>query len=61
MSIACRTLLASLLLLVPIATAAEPKPLNPSQAKADPKDSTLWYDIQLLPIEGQGWQENKSD
>ncbi len=61
MSIAYRTLLASLLLIVPTAIAAEPKPLNPSQAKPDPKDATLWYDIQLLPIEGQGWQETQSD
>ncbi len=49
------------LLVAPVAKPDELKPLDTSQAKSDPTDSRLWYDIQLLPIEGQGWTETKSD
>jgi lysophospholipase L1-like esterase len=31
--------------------------LDPAQAKADPKEPILWYDIQPLGIEGKGWAE----
>ncbi len=41
--------------------ASEPQPLAPSLAQRDEQNATLWYDIQLLPIEGQGWKETKSD
>ncbi|MBX3412626.1 MAG: SGNH/GDSL hydrolase family protein [Pirellulales bacterium] len=53
-------LLMLLILLVPPATAAEIPPLDPSRATRDEKSSTLWYDLKLLPIEGQGWSETKS-
>jgi lysophospholipase L1-like esterase len=56
-----RPLLISALLIVPLATAAaELEPIAESLAKADEKGSTLWYDIKLLAIEGQGWKETKS-
>jgi hypothetical protein len=49
-----------LVLLVGVAievVAEETKPLDPAKAKADADGSTLWYDVQLLTIEGQGWQD----
>ena len=49
------------LFLVPLITLAETRSLDPSQAKSDPTNATLWYDCQLLPIEGQGWTETASD
>ena len=62
MTIARATSLALLLLVAPVAKPAEPKKLDASRAKTDTKDSTLlWCDVQLLPIEGQGWRETKSD
>lgn len=33
--------------------------IDPSQAKSD-KTSTLWYDINLLDVEGKGWKETKA-
>lgn len=33
-----------------------PEAIDPAQAKAQPDDATtLWYDLQLLDVEGQGW------
>lgn len=43
-----------------LATADEPKPIDTSLATPDAKVERLWYDIQLLPIEGQGWSETKA-
>ncbi|QDV38437.1 SGNH/GDSL hydrolase family protein [Tautonia plasticadhaerens] len=34
--------------------------IDPSLARTDPGDSTRWYDIQLLGIEGQGWDDTKA-
>lgn len=41
--------------------ADQPQPLAAAQAKPDADDaSLLWYDVQLLTIEGQGWSDVKS-
>jgi hypothetical protein len=34
--------------------------LNPSLAKSAPNDSTLWYDIRHLELEGKGWRDTKA-
>ena len=34
--------------------------IAPSQAKADPNGSVLWYDLMLLDIEGKGWEDTKA-
>src|SRR5690606_2516891 len=44
------------LILAPASSSAEP--LNPSQARRE--DKTLWYDIRLLGLEGQGWTQTKA-
>lgn len=44
-----------------IANAQNNETIDPAQAKVDGDGKTLWYDIQLLPIEGQGWSDTKSD
>lgn len=49
------------LLSVPLLTTAEPQRLEPSQATRDEEKPILWYDVQLLPIEGQGWTQTKAD
>lgn len=51
-------LLLSLFLLPAFAVAQEAIPA--SQGKPDPKNPTVWYDVRLLDIEGQGWKETKS-
>ena len=33
--------------------------IDPAKATADPKDPILWYDIRLLGVEGQGWNQTK--
>jgi GDSL-like Lipase/Acylhydrolase family/N-terminus of Esterase_SGNH_hydro-type len=53
-------LLVGLLFVADAALTAELKPLAESAAKEDEKGSTLWYDVRLLPIEGQGWKDTKS-
>src|SRR5262245_9727098 len=34
--------------------------IDPAKAKPDEKAGLLWYDIRLLGVEGQGWQETKA-
>jgi hypothetical protein len=34
--------------------------IDPSRAKADPKDPVLWYDVLLLDLEGKGWKETRA-
>mgnify|MGYP002622655452 CR=1 FL=1 len=51
---------AIVLLLVVPAAAADLKPLDPSVAQAGENDERLWYDIQLLTIEGQGFADTKA-
>ena len=34
--------------------------IDPTRAKADPDGSTLWYDLRLLDVEGQGWKDTKA-
>ena len=34
--------------------------IDPSRATRESGDSTLWYDIRLLGVEGQGWTETKA-
>lgn len=59
--------LPALLLLAPLALADAPaRPpagsgaIDPAQARTDPKDGTLWYDVRLLGVEGQGWSDVKA-
>ncbi len=61
MRIARTSLIAVLLLASHVALAEETKPLDPNLAKADATESILWYDAQHLPIEGQGFEDTKSD
>ncbi|MBY0528441.1 MAG: SMP-30/gluconolactonase/LRE family protein [Gemmataceae bacterium] len=42
------------------AVRADAQALDPAQAKADPKEAILWYDVRGLGIEGQGWTEIKA-
>jgi hypothetical protein len=44
-----------LLVLSSNALAVDPAPLDPQTATADAKSPILWYDLQALPIEGQGF------
>jgi len=48
-----------ILSLLAVANAIAETPLSESQAKVE--GSTAWYDIQLLPIEGQGWSDTAAD
>lgn len=62
MRAACLPLLFGLALLLLAAShipAAE-EVLDPAQARADPKEPILWYDIRHLGVEGKGWQETKA-
>ncbi|HXT58527.1 MAG TPA: SGNH/GDSL hydrolase N-terminal domain-containing protein, partial [Pirellulales bacterium] len=34
--------------------------LDPAQAKSSADGAVLWYDLQSLPIEGQGWSDTKA-
>jgi hypothetical protein len=34
--------------------------IDPGQAKVDPKDPILWYDVRLLGVEGQGWKDTQA-
>lgn len=45
--------------LVPPPVAAQ-EVIDPSRSRTDPGDSTRWYDIQLLGVEGQGWDDTKA-
>src|SRR5262249_54736864 len=40
--------------------AGAPEVIDPAQAKADPDQAVLWYDVRLLGVEGQGWADTKS-
>lgn len=46
-----------LLIVVPVGAA---EVIDPAKAKSDPKDPILWYDVRLLGVEGQGWQDTKA-
>src|SRR4051812_32864779 len=50
--------LLALLLVGPMAVAAEA--IDSKMGKEDPKEPLLWYDVRLLGVEGQGWQETKA-
>ena len=39
--------------------ALQAQPLDPGQARLDTSEQTLWYDAQLLTLEGQGWTETR--
>lgn len=49
-----------LLLAAPVA-AGDGTAIDPGKAKPDEKGKILWYDAQLLPIQGQGWDDTKED
>ncbi len=34
------------------------EPIDPGEATRAEGDSTLWYDVRLVGVEGQGWSEN---
>jgi hypothetical protein len=54
-----RTLWLGLLVLAPaFVNADDSTPLGKDQAKVE--GPTAWYDIQLMPIEGQGWTETSA-
>ena len=36
------------------------EPIDPSLGKAAPNDSTVWYDIRLAGLEGQGWSDTEA-
>lgn len=57
-----RLLLAVVLLLCVSASlsAEESRAIAPEKASSSDDSSTLWYDIQLLDVEGQGWDETKA-
>ncbi len=61
MSIFRSVLLAYVLLFPCVVVAEEGKVIDAGLATLDEKQGTLWYDIQLLPVEGQGWQDTKAD
>lgn len=37
--------------------ADEIKPIDPGMATSEPENSTLWYNVNLLTIEGRGWDD----
>jgi hypothetical protein len=39
---------------------ASEEALDPAKARKDTKDAVLWYDAQLLPLEGKGWTDTKA-
>lgn len=45
------------LAVVPVVSAAE---AEPAKAKANPDDTTVWYDCKDLVVEGRGWTDTKS-
>src|SRR5947208_12653181 len=51
---------ASLIVLLLAQAAHAVEIIDPAQAKADPKEPILWYDVRLLGVEGQGWRETKA-
>jgi hypothetical protein len=36
------------------------EPIDPARARRDDGDPTLWYDVQLVGVEGRGWDDTKS-
>jgi len=36
------------------------QPLDPAQGQADPKNELIWYDGELLGVEGRGWDDTES-
>lgn len=57
-AVALVVLLASLRVHDAAALAAEP--IDPVQARRDDGDPTLWYDVQLVGVEGRGWDDTQS-
>lgn len=60
MSFTRPAVLACLLLTASTAAGEKQTPIDASLATPDAKNEILWYDIQHLPIEGQGWSETKA-
>ncbi|MGC1273630.1 MAG: SGNH/GDSL hydrolase family protein [Planctomycetaceae bacterium] len=40
--------------------AAASEPIDPAKAVRDEKGKILWYDLQLLDVEGRGWTDTKA-
>lgn len=53
------TLFTGIIILL-LVNASSAEPIDPQQAKTEADDPTLWYDIRLLGVEGQGWQDTKA-
>jgi lysophospholipase L1-like esterase len=47
------------IVIVPL-SAASSEVIDPNQAKVEPGDSTRWYDVRLIGVEGQGWSDTAS-
>lgn len=57
----CSCLLWSVILLaVVLGPASAGDRIDPSRAQRDEADGTLWYDVQLVQIEGRGWSETRA-
>ncbi|MBP89007.1 MAG: hypothetical protein CMJ64_20220 [Planctomycetaceae bacterium] len=39
---------------------ADEEVVDPAKANADPAEDVLWYDVELLNVEGRGWSETKA-
>lgn len=48
------------IVLVAHLTSADDLLVDREKAEADPKQDVLWYDIELLTVEGRGWKETKA-
>ena len=55
-----RTMIAWVLLTFGVLGLAEEEVVDPAEAIADAKQDVLWYDVQLLNVEGRGWTETKA-
>lgn len=53
------TLKSFAILLALLAPARAGEVIDPTKAKTDP-DGTAWYDVQLLGVEGKGWEKTKA-
>jgi GDSL-like Lipase/Acylhydrolase family/N-terminus of Esterase_SGNH_hydro-type len=52
-----RSVAIGLLVLMAAVIAAAQDAIDPSKGKGEADDPTLWYDIRLLGVEGQGWKD----
>lgn len=60
MSVVLRLCGVLLVLFALLDAAVAGEPLDPALAKTDGENSPLWYDVQLLDVEGRAWKETKT-